>query len=189
MRQALAHLFADLFSTILFVTLYAITGDVVLTTAIAVGAGIAQMAYQKLRGRPVDAMEILSLVLVVVFGGLALVTHNGRFIMAKPSIIHFAIGAVMLRRGWMDRYLPAVAHDNLPSWIIVGAGYGWAALMFGLGLANLAVAAWCDRQTWTLYITIVPLTAKFAAFGLQYLVFRYLIVRQLRRQRPALAAV
>jgi intracellular septation protein A len=181
----LVHLFSDLFSTILFVSLYAITGDVVLTTAIAVGAGLAQIAYQKLRGRPIEAMEILSLALVVVFGGLALVTHDGRFIMAKPSIIHFAIGAVMLRRGWMDRYLPAVAHETLPPSLIVAAGYAWAALMFGLGITNLAVAAWCDRRTWTLYITIAPLAAKFLAFGLQYLLFRFVIVRRLRGQAMA----
>jgi intracellular septation protein A len=187
MREALIHLFSDLFSTILFVAFYAITGDVALTTTIAIGAGLAQIAYQKLRGRPVEAMEVLSLVLVIVFGGLALVTHDGRFIMAKPSIIHFAIGAVMLRRGWMDRYLPAVAHANLPPWLIVGSGYAWAVLMFGLGLTNLAVAALCDRQTWTLYITIVPLAAKFLGFGLQYLVFRFVIVRRLQRGRMAMA--
>jgi intracellular septation protein A len=188
MKQALLHLFGDLFSTIVFVALYALTGSVIFTTAVAVGAGLAQMAYQKLRGRPIEAMEILSLALVVVFGGLALVTNNGRFIMAKPSIIHFAIGAVMLRRGWMDRYLPAIAHETLPPQLIVASGYAWAALMFALGLSNLAVAAFCDRQTWAMYITIVPLAAKFAGFGVQYLLFRALIVRRLRKARTLAVA-
>ena len=91
----------------------------------------------------------------------------------------------MLRRGWMDRYLPAVAHENLSPHIIVASGYAWAILMFCLGIANLVVAADCSRQNWVLFVTLVPLTAKFAAFGLQYAVFRSLIVRRLRSTRPA----
>jgi hypothetical protein len=61
-------------------------------------------------------------------------------------------------------------------------------MMFALGIANLIVAATCDRQTWALYITIVPLGAKFTAFGLQYMIFRTIIIRRLRGERqPAVA--
>jgi len=28
--------------------------------------------------------------------------------MVKPTIVHFAVAAVMLRRGWMLRYLPEI---------------------------------------------------------------------------------
>ena len=57
-------------------------------------------------GRPIDAMQWLALGLVAVLGAATLITQNGRFIMAKPTAIHWAIGTVMLRRGWMARYLP-----------------------------------------------------------------------------------
>ena len=188
MKQALGHLFGDLLSTIVFLVLYAVTGSIVFTTVTAIAVGLAEIVWFKLRGRPVDAMQWLSLALVIVFGGLAFVTHDGRFIMAKPSIIHFAIGAVMLKRGWMDRYLPAIALEQVPRTVVVGAGYAWAAMMFALGIANLIVAATCDRQTWALYITIVPVAAKFAAFGLQYMIFRTIIIRRLRGERqPAVA--
>jgi intracellular septation protein A len=125
-------------------------------------------------------------VLVVVFGGLALVTQDRRFMMVKPSLIYFAIGGVMLKRGWMDRYLPQIAHDNLSPGTIVFAGYAWAALMFAVALGNLAVVWLCDFAMWSLYISVVPLAAKFAGFGVQYVIFRALVVRRIRRGSLAL---
>jgi len=44
-------------------------------------------------------MQWLSFALVVVLGAAALLTDDPRFMMAKPSIVHFAVGAVMLRPG------------------------------------------------------------------------------------------
>jgi intracellular septation protein len=67
-------------------------------------------------------MQWGSLALVIVLGGATITTRDGHFIMIKPSIIHFAVAAIMLRRGWMGRYLPRIATDNLPESIIVGAG-------------------------------------------------------------------
>lgn len=177
-----------LFSIIVFVAPYATAGRALFATAVAMAPGLVQIGYQKLRRQPIDLMAVLSLALVVVFGGLALIAHDGRFIMAKPSIIHFAIRCAMLRRGWMDRYPPAVAHDNLPAGAIIAAGYAWAALMFGLGVTDLIVADSGGRQTWALYITIVPLAAKLVAFGLQYALFRACVIRRKRAWRLATGA-
>jgi intracellular septation protein A len=132
-------------------------------------------------------MQWLSLFLVVVFGGLALVTNDARFMMIKPSLIHFAIGFVMMKRGWIDRYLPPIVHDTLSPAVIVGAGYVWAALMFALGIANLVVAWTCSLETWALYLAIVPIAAKFILFGAQYVVLRTLVVS--RRRRNGFASV
>jgi hypothetical protein len=93
----------------------------------------------------------------------------------------------MLRRGWMDRYLPQIVRDRVPSAMIVGAGYGWAGLMFALGLGNLAAVATGNIHAWALYLSIVPVAAKLAAFGIQYLLFRATIVRSLRQSAPAAA--
>jgi Intracellular septation protein A len=53
-------------------------------------------------GRRVEPMQ------VVVLGGATMLTQSPRFIMVKPTIVHFAVAAVMLRRGWMLRYLPEI---------------------------------------------------------------------------------
>jgi intracellular septation protein len=166
MKHGLLNLLNDLLSTIVFVSISLLTGNDALAIALGIAAGVVQFLWAFLRGKEIDAIQWLSLVLVVVFGGLALLTHDKRFMMIKPSLIYFAVGAVMLKRGWMDRYLPQVAHDNLSLGTIVFAGYAWAALMFAVALGNLAVVWFCDFSVWSLYISIVPLASKFAAFGL-----------------------
>lgn len=52
---------ADLFSTLLFAGLYWVTGSVFVATGLALVAGVAQMAWLKLRGAPIDAMQWMSL--------------------------------------------------------------------------------------------------------------------------------
>lgn len=188
MNKALKTFMSDLLSTLVFLALFALTGNALLTTAVSIGVGIAQIAIEKWRGRPVEAMQWLSMGLVLVFGGAALLTHDSRFIMVKPTLIHFAVGAVMLKPGWLDRYLPEIAHANVPRKVIVASGFVWAAMMFLMGIANLAVAMTCTVATWALFNSAVPLALNFAGFGLQYAVFRIIVVRKRRAAAPAPAA-
>jgi intracellular septation protein len=181
MKNALRTLFSDLLSTIAFVTLFAITGNAVLTTAISIGIGVAQIAIEKLRGRPVAAMQWMSMGLVFVFGGLSLITHDSRFIMVKPTLIHFAVGAVMLKRGWLDRYLPEIVHHYVPQNVIVGSGYAWALSMFALGVVNFYVAITMSVKDWALFNTVAPLVLEFGGFALQYAIFRMIVRHNMRR--------
>ena len=89
----------------------------------------------------------------------------------------------MLRPGWMIRYLPEKVVQNVPEPVIVAAGYGWAALLMALGLANLFIALCFDITTWVWFISVGSVGTKLAAFALQYCVFR-----GIRRQRLAQSA-
>jgi len=93
-------------------------------------------------------MQWLSLALVITLGAATLITNDSRFMMAKPSLIHFAIGAVMLRPGWLDRYMPPIVKEHLPKGVLKLAGFAWAGLMFLLGLINLYVAANFSPIVW-----------------------------------------
>jgi intracellular septation protein A len=148
MRTALAQLLSDFLSAIVFLIIYGSTDNLYLATGAAIATSVAQFAIAKIRGRPVDAMQWLVLGMVVVLGSATLITQDGRFIMVKPSIVHFAVGAVMLRRGWMMRYLPPIARDNIPESVLVGAGYAWAALMVGLGALNVIIAVALPFAVW-----------------------------------------
>jgi intracellular septation protein len=180
MRTALQQLVSDFLSAIVFLALYLATDNVTLATSVAVAVGIAQVAVMRLAGRAIDAMQWLALGLVLVLGAATLITQDSRFIMAKPTVIHWAIGAVMLRRGWMVRYLPPVARDNIPASVLVIAGYAWAALMIALGALNLLVALTMSIQAWAWFITVGAVGAKVVAFLAQYWAFRSIIVRKLR---------
>jgi intracellular septation protein A len=185
MRTALQQLVSDFLSAIVFLAIYLLSGSVTLATSIAVAVGIAQFAVMRLTGRPIDAMQWLALGLVIVLGAATLITQDSRFIMVKPTAIHWAIGAVMLRHGWMTRYLPPIARDNLPLSVMVMTGYAWAALMFALGAINLIVATTMSFQAWAWFITFGAVGAKVFAFLIQYWVFRAIIRRQLMSQPPA----
>jgi intracellular septation protein len=180
MRTALYQLGEDFLSTIIFLIVYFASHDLYLAIAVAMVVGIGQFVLIKRRGRTPDIMAWLSLVLVIALGGASLMTNDSRFIMAKPSAVHFAVGIVMLRRGWLARYMPEIVKQNVPEDVLVGSGYAWAALMFALGLINLYVANRYSIDVWAWFISVYTVGAKVVAFLIQYAVIWVLIRRKLR---------
>jgi len=183
-KQALRQLLSDFLSAILFLVVYVMSRSVFAAAAVAVTAGLVQLAHLRLTGRRVEPMQWMSLGLVVVLGGATMLTQNPRFMMIKPTIVHFAVAAVMLRRGWMIRYMPQIVLRNVPEPTLVAAGYAWAALLAALGLTNLFIALRFDVITWAWFISVGSVGAKLAAFALQYGVFR-----AIERQRISQSAI
>jgi intracellular septation protein A len=182
MQTALRQLFFDFLSAIVFLIVFLATENLYLATGLAVVVSLAQVTVAKLRGQTVDPMQWLVLGLVVVLGVAALIAHDGRFIMIKPSIVHAAIGVVMLRPGWMGRYLPQVARDNLSDRFIAIAGYCWAGLMFVLAAINLVLAMRFSIDVWGWFVTVGIMGAQGAAFLIQYVAMRVVIRRRIRAQ-------
>ena len=179
MRDILIKLGTDFLSTLVFLALYLATGNVVLATGVAIAGAVAQVIYARVKGQPLNFMAYASLALVIVLGGATLLTNDPRFVLAKPSIAHFAIGTIMLRRGWMLRYMPPIVTQTIPQYVTL-AGYAWAALMFVLGLGTIAVALTGDMKLWAIYVSVVAVGAKVAAFAVQYAVFRILVTNRIR---------
>lgn len=179
MRQALRQLLSDFLSAILFLVVYAITGNLLAAAAIAIAAGVLQLLRIWSTGRRVEPMQWISLGLVVVLGGATILTQSPRFMMVKPTIVHLAVAAVMLRRGWMIRYLPQIVLQNVPEPTIVAAGYAWAGLLAAIGLTNLVIALHFDFVTWAWFVAVGAVGAKLTAFALQYSVFRMIVRRRL----------
>ena len=179
MKNVFASLASDFFSTIVFLVVYLVTDNVLLATGVAIAGAIAQVIYSRLKGKPLGFMTYGSLALVIVLGSATLLTNDPRFVLAKPAIGHFAIGAIMLKRGWLLRYLPAIVTETIPEYVTF-AGYAWAALMFALGAGTIATALTGDMKLWTFYVTVVLVGAKVTAFAIQYVAFRVLITHRLR---------
>ncbi len=179
MKDVFARLASDFLSTIVFLVLYLTTGDVVLATSVAIAGAIAQVIYSRLKAKPLGFMTWASLALVIVLGSATLLTNDPRFVLAKPAIGHFAIGVIMLKRGWLLRYMPPIVSETIPEYVTM-AGYAWAALMFALGLGTIAVASTGDLKLWAIYVSVVLLGAKVAAFAVQYVAFRVLVTNRIR---------
>jgi intracellular septation protein len=182
MKDVFARLATDFFSTIVFLALYLITGDVLLATGVAIAGAVAQVIYSRIKGQQLTFMTYASLALVIVLGSATLLTNDPRFVLAKPSIAHFAIGAIMLKRGWMLRYMPPIVTETVPEYVTI-AGYAWAGLMFALGAGVIAVASTGDMKLWALYVSVVAIGAKVAAFAVQYATFRVLVTNRIRAAR------
>jgi intracellular septation protein len=182
MKDVFARLGADFFSTIVFLAIYLTTDNVLLATAVAIAGAIGQVIYSRIKGKQLGYMTYASLALVIVLGSATLLTHDPRFVLAKPAIGHFAIGAIMLKRDWLLRYLPPIVTETIPEYVTF-AGYAWAALMFVLGAGTIGVAISGDMKLWTFYVTVVLLGAKVAAFAVQYVAFRLLVGSRPRAAR------
>ena len=165
--SAARTLLMDLASTILFFCLYALTGDITLSVTLGLVLAIAQIGWQLLRHKPVDALQWVSLVVVIASGSATHITRNPVFVMVKPSLIYLMVGAAMLRRGWMNRYLPPRALEIVPD-LAIGFGYAWAGLMFFSAALNLVLALSLSVTAWGTAMSAWGIASKFALFFIQY---------------------
>jgi intracellular septation protein len=181
-------LVTDLASTILFLVVLLATKDLMLAVALGVGLGIVQIGWMKLRRRPIDTMQWLSIGLVVISGIATMLTSDPRFVMVKPSVIYCIVGAYMVKPGWMTRYLPPIAVQTVPdiAWIF---GFVWAGMMFGSAALNIALALTLDPISWSAAMSIWGIASKVALFLIQYVTMRAIGTRRGRAAAAASASI
>jgi intracellular septation protein len=180
--QAGKLLFLDMAATLLFLALYLLTNNVALSVLLGMALGIAQIGWQLARRKPIDTMQWMSLFLVLGAGTVTLLTHDPRFVMIKPSVIYVIVGVVMLKRGWMNRYLPPAALELIPD-VAVIFGYVWSGLMFFSAALNLIVALNFSVATWSVAMSIYGIVSKTLLFLIGYVTMRTIAVARRRRQQ------
>lgn len=125
---------------------------VMLATVMVILATLAQVAFLKARGRKVDAMLWVSLVLVVVLGGLTIYFHSETFIKWKPSVLYWTMGvAFWASQALFGRNLLRLLLGEqltLPDAVWRNLNFAWIAFFAMMGLLNLWVAYSFDTDTW-----------------------------------------
>ena len=174
-------LFLDMAATLFFLVLYLLTHDVTLSVVLGMALGVAQIGWQLARRKPIDTMQWMSLFLVLGAGAVTLITNDPRFVMIKPSVIYVIVGVVMLRRGWLNRYLPPIAIELIPDIAII-FGYVWSGLMFFSAGLNLIVALNFSVVTWSATMSIWGIASKLVLFLIGYLTMRGIAVARARRR-------
>ena len=162
----------DLAATLFFYLILSTTHSVALATGLGMALGIGQVIYMGLRKRPIALMQWTSLALVIVMGGLTLITHDARFVLVKATVVYVAISAAMLEPGWMYRYIPPIAIDHIPRPLVVGFGYVWATLIFGTGLLNLYLTFTAKPQVVAQVMAIWAPSSKICLFLIQFFLLR-----------------
>jgi intracellular septation protein len=177
-------LLLDMAATLFFLVLYLLTHNVALSVILGMALGIAQIGWQLARRKPIDTMQWMSLFLVLGAGTVTLITDDPRFVMIKPSVIYLIVGVVMLKRGWMNRYLPPIAIELVPD-IAVIVGYAWSGLMFVSAALNLIVALNFSVVTWSVTMSVWGIASKAAMFLISYAVMRTIGAARRRRRDVA----
>lgn len=180
LAYAIRPLALDMLSTLFFAGVFALTKNVVLSTAIGMVIGVSQLGWLLLRRRKIAALQWASVGLVIVMGSAAIITQDPRFVMIKPTIIYVVVAASMLQPGWLTRYTPPDGLAYLPRSLIVGAGYFWAGLMALTAGLNVYFAFFTSPAAWAAFLAIFPMASKLTAFAIHYATFRAIAIRNAR---------
>lgn len=160
-------LLMDLASTILFFGVYTLTHNTILAVALGLVLAGGQIGWHVFTRKPVDALQWISLVVVLSSGSATVMTNNPQFVMLHPSVTYALVGWAMLKRGWMTRYLPPRALEFVPD-LAITFGYVWAGLMFFSAALNLVLAVNLSVMQWGLAMSVWGTASKCALFFFQY---------------------
>jgi intracellular septation protein len=144
---------------------------ILLATAVAIVATIAQIAYLLLRGRKVDGMLWVSLAIIVVFGGGTIYIHNEAFIKWKPTVLYWVFAVVLvgaqLTMGKNLIRLMMKAQIDLPDPVWTRLNLAWAGFFAAMGALNLYIAFNFPTSVWV----------NFKLFGFMGLMIAFVIAQ------------
>ena len=186
--RSASFLLMDMASTFFYLAVFLATKSIPIAAVAGVGLGLAQIAWEIRKAKKIETMQWMSLFLVVASAIATVLTKDPRFVMAKPSVIYVIIGVVMLKPGWMNRYLPREAIDHVPD-LAFGFGFVWAGLMFVSAAVNIVAALNLSVIAWTGFMSTFALGTKIGLFLIQYATMRYVGYRRYRAAESAGDAV
>ncbi|WP_168452264.1 inner membrane-spanning protein YciB [Sphingopyxis microcysteis] len=176
---AIGPMLFDSLGVILFAVLLATGAGILVATVAGTAVALAVVGYELVRGRKVAALQWISLASVLFAAAATLFTGDPRFVMAKPTIVYLIVGSVMLRKGWLNRYIPpeqlALVGDVMERF-----GMIWSAMMFASAGLNLIIAIFFTAW-WPLFIGVFPLASKFGLFAIHVAVVHFVMKARLRR--------
>lgn len=160
----------DFFPIILFFIAFKLYG-IYTATAVAIAATLAQVGYSWIKFRKVEAMQWITLLLIMVMGGLTLYFQDEQFIKWKPTVINWLFGTAFLgsqfigQKPFVERMMSG--NMQLPATVWKRLNFSWALFFFSLGVANLFVIYHFDTETWV----------NFKLFGMLGLTLAFVILQ------------
>ncbi|NHQ74281.1 septation protein IspZ [Roseovarius gahaiensis] len=120
-------------------------------------------------------MQVVTAVLIVVFGGLSVWFNDPKFFKMKPTIIYLLFAGVLvagLLRGqsWLQYVMDGVMPLTNEGWIILTRRL--AAFFFGLAVLNELVWRLMSEESWVYFKTFGLTAAIFLFFMAQGRLFR-----------------
>lgn len=177
---------SDFLALILFFLVYGVTYKygssfnidpkqaVYYATAVAIAITIIQILHSKIRKRKLDAVQIMSYSVIIVFGTIGFVFHDPKFFYWKPSVISWLMATALIASHMMNKNglkLLLKKEVSLPEVIWARLTYMWIVFLIAIGIVNILVAYNFEEATWVSYKTFgaMGLTFAFAIFQAIYL--------------------
>jgi len=170
-------LLVDFLPIVIFFVVYKMTNDLILATAILIPATMLQMGYTWLTTKKIEKMQLVTLIMVVVSGGLTVVLQDGQFIKWKPTIVNWLFGLAFLGSQFIGKK-PVVQRlmekgIQLPSRIWRQLNFAWFVFFAVMGSLNLYVAFNYSEATWV----------DFKLFGMLGLTFVFILAQGIYMSR------
>ena len=170
----------DFFPILLFFIAYK-AYDIYVATAVAIAAAFVQVGLYWVKHRRFENTHLLTLGLLVVFGGLTLALHDPVFIKWKPTLVNwlFAIGFLgshfIGRKPLVERMMGHAVTLPAPIWSRLNQAWIWFFVV--MGVLNLYVAYNFSEDTWV----------NFKLFGMLGLTLAFVIAQSLYLSRHLVA--
>ncbi|WP_457349578.1 septation protein A [Roseateles sp. P5_D6] len=146
---------------------------VLLATLVVMIATLAQAAILKLRGKKIDLMLWISLVLVVTLGGATIWFHNETFIKWKPTGLYWAMALTLWisQAAFGKNLIQSMLGSELalPDLIWLKLNRAWVLFFAAMGVLNLYVAYHFSTSAW----------ANFKVFGVTGLIVLFTLAQGL----------
>lgn len=165
----------DFFPIILFFVTFKMYDDpkegILAATAVIIVATVVQVGVSWWRRRQIERMHVITLVLVVVFGGATLILEDEMFIKWKPSVVNWLFAAAFLGSQFIgNKSLIQRMMDksiDLPADIWRRLNYSWVSFFILMGVLNIYVVYNFDTETWV----------NFKLFGLLGLTIVFVVLQ------------
>lgn len=161
----------DFFPIVIFFAVYKYTNDIILATAILIPATALQILYTWIKTKTVEKMHIVTLVFVLVLGGLTIALNDKTFIQWKPTLVNWLFALAFLGSQFIGKRtiieMMMSGNVELPKPVWKNLNLSWVAFFIIAGAVNLYVAYNFSEDTWV----------NFKLFGLLGMTFIFVILQ------------
>lgn len=164
------RLLFDFLPIVIFFIAYKFFG-IYVATAAAIIISLLQVIGDWIKHRTVSSIQLISLVLILLFGGGTLLLHNELFIKWKPTALYWllALGALVTHYVGKKPLIQYLLETNivLPPHLWSSLNRNWIIFFISMGGINLWVAYTFNTNTWV----------NFKLFGLLGITFLFIVAQ------------
>ena len=170
----------DFFPLVLFFVSFKLY-DIYVATLVAMAASLAQVVFIRIRHRRFETTHLVTLFVILLFGGMTLIFQDDMFIKWKPTIVNWIFAIVVLgsqfigKRTVLERLLGS--QMQMPAKIWKKVNVSWGLFFLVSGLLNLYVAFYF--RTYLDEATRTDFWVNFKVFGLLGLTLAFSIIQMM----------